>query len=129
MSQTWKHEHVRALMHAAAYSYKVTVDDILTPTRRNRPIQRARWYAMALIKASYPGLSYPRIGLLFRRDHTTVMHGLSRYFGAKDLDRNTIRRGLEQEGNELRTSAAGIIRAYESRKAKQREEAAHVLAA
>lgn len=42
--------------------------------KRHRNIVKARWLAMQ--RARDIGLSYPEIGRVFDRDHTSVMHGV-----------------------------------------------------
>lgn len=43
--------------------------------RRNRDLVRARWAAMYAV-SRLTRLSYPQMGRLFGKDHTTVMHGV-----------------------------------------------------
>lgn len=52
--------------------YGVTLDDLFS-TRRWQPLARARQDAMCLIRRLV-GLSYPQIGRIFDRDHTTVLY-------------------------------------------------------
>lgn len=60
----------------AAKEFGVTVSDIYSD-RRGGGLPPARW---AVMWAARKGTHYslPRIGLALNRDHTTVMHGLSR---------------------------------------------------
>ena len=59
---------------ACADTEGVDIDDVLGPCRR-RPVVYARHRAMFICRR-HLGLSYPVIGRLFGRDHTTVMHGV-----------------------------------------------------
>ncbi|MBQ1264278.1 MAG: chromosomal replication initiator protein DnaA, partial [Oscillospiraceae bacterium] len=52
-------------------------EDILRSTQRNRNTSEARQVAMYLIRKNL-NLSLPEIGREFGRDHTTVMHALSK---------------------------------------------------
>lgn len=54
----------------------LTVADLIGPSRVSR-VARARWAAMREIQLVF-GDSYPMIGRLFKRDHTSVMHGINR---------------------------------------------------
>ena len=55
----------------------VTVADVFGPCRK-RPIVNARFEAIAEIVEARPHWSYPTIGRLFNRDHTTIMSALDR---------------------------------------------------
>jgi len=65
----------RAIIAAAAAEYSVTVDDILGPRRFGRFL-KARHAAMRAVKLARPEMSYPTMGRIFNRDHTTVMNAL-----------------------------------------------------
>jgi chromosomal replication initiation ATPase DnaA len=65
---------VRQIIEAVAAEWRVTVDDILSD-RRQQPIAQARQVAMWLARHCTL-LSAPVIGRAFRRDHTTVLHGV-----------------------------------------------------
>lgn len=58
-----------------AKRHRMTVSDILSKSP-NRRIGRARRDAYSCLYAS--GLSYPEVGLMFGRDHTTVLYGVRR---------------------------------------------------
>lgn len=60
------------IVHNVCYVFKVTEDDLLGPNR-NRSLSLARQIGMYLAKME--GYSYPKIAKIFRRHHTTVMHG------------------------------------------------------
>lgn len=57
-----------------ALRYGVSADDICAPTRGSDQVVLARQALMAALR--HRGLSYPQIGRLIGRDHTTVMHGI-----------------------------------------------------
>ena len=63
----------RRIIEAAAHEYGLTVEDILGDSRR-RQIVAARWEAARRLREA--GLSYPHIGELLNRHHTTVMHAV-----------------------------------------------------
>lgn len=54
-----------------------TRDEVLSP-RRTRAIVRARWAAIAAVKAEHPGFTLPKLGRIFGRDHTAILHALRR---------------------------------------------------
>lgn len=64
---------IERCLSAAALAHGVSVAAILSSDRR-RPYVCARWDAMAAMRDA--GLSLPTIGRVFKRDHTSVMHGL-----------------------------------------------------
>jgi chromosomal replication initiator protein len=73
---------IAGIVREVAAEHHVRPRDVLGP-RRFRKLVRARWDAMARIRAlTRPDgkpPSYPQIGeWLGGRDHTTVMHGLER---------------------------------------------------
>jgi chromosomal replication initiator protein len=60
-----------------AESHGVTLDMVLGPERSDH-IVRAREHALAVVRWS-TGLSFPAIGNIFDRDHSTVMSAVRRY--------------------------------------------------
>lgn len=64
------HEVVRYV----ATLYDLSVDDLKGPCRARR-VARPRQIAMHCVRRLCPHMSYPAIGMLLDRDHTTVMHG------------------------------------------------------
>lgn len=54
----------------------VTWEDILSP-RRSRGLIQPRHACMRAVCAQRPDLSYPAIGRIFHRDHTTVLHAVN----------------------------------------------------
>lgn len=61
------------IIREVAAAHHVRVDNITGPSR-DRSVVRARCEAMRKVAAEWDWLSYPAIGRLFNRDHTTVMH-------------------------------------------------------
>lgn len=64
---------VERCLNDAALAHGVSVAAMLSPDRR-RAYVCARWDAMAAMRDA--GLSLPAIARVFKRDHTSVMHGL-----------------------------------------------------
>jgi hypothetical protein len=98
---------IKAILAAAAEHYGVTIDDIMS-RRRLAPIVRARQVSMFLIRNGTP-LSLPRIGAIFDRDHTTVLHS-EQLIGSRD---------------DLRSVAAKIAAAAQAAATPTEGEAAH----
>ena len=63
------------VLEAVASTSGVTVAEITGPVRTERCV-RARDVVVAILRAR--GMSYPEIGKLLHRDHTTIMHAISR---------------------------------------------------
>lgn len=61
---------------AVASHYRLLVSD-LKSSRRNGPIARARFVAFYILREDFE-MSFPQIGHVFRRDHTTVINGYYR---------------------------------------------------
>lgn len=67
-------EERMAIIANVAKRHGVTVKQIMGKSRLAEHVE-ARWAAMRIIHALY-GDSSTRIGRLFNRDHTTVLHAL-----------------------------------------------------
>ena len=67
-------DDVGRIIDIVAGRYGVSRSDVLSPDRRQQAVL-ARQVAMRLIREA-TGKSYPEIGRIFDRDHTTVMHAL-----------------------------------------------------
>jgi len=63
-----------AIVCEVAEAHGLTPRDLLGRSRM-RPITRARMTAYAEIRDRL-GYSYPEIGMIFGRDHTTILHGV-----------------------------------------------------
>ena len=60
-----------------AGQHGVTVQEMLSH-RKDRQLCKARWEAMHRIRKE-TALSLPQIAHIFRRHHTTIMHGIRRW--------------------------------------------------
>lgn len=76
---------VDRLLASVADYYNVTVDDLLSPSRR-RQVMRPRQVAMYLLH-DHLGLSHATIGLLLGRDHSTITHGVVKVRAEEDTDK------------------------------------------
>ena len=74
-----------AVLETVSQAEGVSVADILGRCRRPELV-RARWRAWSALRTMPWGAgrpSYPRIGAWLGRDHTTILHGVRRYEGAR----------------------------------------------
>lgn len=62
------------ILAAVAKEFEVTPHE-MTGCRRFRRVVRARW-AAAYFLQKYRGYSTPQLGKIFKRDHSTIVHGL-----------------------------------------------------
>jgi chromosomal replication initiation ATPase DnaA len=65
------------IVRLVALRRDVSPDDIIGP-RRDRHLVAARYEAIRLVKDHCPHLSYPGIGRVFHRDHTSILNALGR---------------------------------------------------
>lgn len=70
-----------AIIRCVCRYFNISVDDMLGKSRA-KPFVQPRQLAMYLIR-NHSGLSYPEIGRIFKRDHTTVLSACQRI--TKDL--------------------------------------------
>jgi chromosomal replication initiation ATPase DnaA len=70
-------QFTRVIVESVAARHGVSVADIFSPCRL-RPIVDARHEAIAEVCEARPHWSYPTVGRLFGRDHTTIMSALER---------------------------------------------------
>lgn len=61
-------------MRVFATTHGISVADLTRPCRK-KPLATIRHDAMAYVR-EVTGLSFVDVGLLFNRDHTTIMHGV-----------------------------------------------------
>jgi hypothetical protein len=73
----------QAIVKLVALKHGVSSREILGHQRYLR-IVAARHESMWLIHTHCPWLSIPEIGRVFGRDHTTVLHALSKYTGRRE---------------------------------------------
>lgn len=66
----------RVLITLVAQKFGVGVRDVFSDFRE-RKVTRARWAAMYVLRHE-KGYSFPEIGRVMNRDHTTVIHGVRR---------------------------------------------------
>ena len=70
-----KRAHIKAIIAKAAADNGVSYEAIMSRARP-RDICRARFDAIAAVAAAYPDMSFPRIGKIFNRDHSSIVHAL-----------------------------------------------------
>jgi chromosomal replication initiator protein len=58
--------------------------DAIKGSDKHRSVVRARQVAMSAVRARL-GLSYPELGMVFGKDHTTVMNGVKRVRMSEEL--------------------------------------------
>lgn len=69
-------EQVARAVKDASNMFGVPIEDIYGK-RRTRTVVRARQFAMALIR-NRTSMSFPEIGGVFGKDHSTVIHAVKR---------------------------------------------------
>jgi chromosomal replication initiator protein len=79
----------------------------LSSKSRSRPLTTARHIAMYLLR-ELTGLSLIKIGELFDRDHTTVMHGIKRIEQLMP-ERDTVYRQVQQLTKNITASVRGTV--------------------
>lgn len=91
------------VLEETARYFGLSVDDLVSPSR-SRPLTTARHVAMYLLREC-TAMSYVRIGELFGgRDHTTVLHGVTKI--AKHMrDREPIYRHVQELSRSIRERA------------------------
>ena len=68
-----RRRHSREIIASVADAFMVSVDDLMGP-RSFRTLAWARQAAYLIIRKER-GLSYPQIGQIFNRDHSTIIYG------------------------------------------------------
>ncbi len=91
------------VLEETARYFGLSVDDLVSPSR-SRPLTTARHVAMYLLREC-TAMSYVRIGELFGgRDHTTVLHGVTKI--AKNMrDREPVYRHVQELSRSIRERA------------------------
>jgi chromosomal replication initiator protein len=74
----------RSIIRAVAAHYGMTVETLLSPWRK-APVALARHVAMYLCR-KLTDESLPTLGRAFRRDHTSVLHGVQRITALVETD-------------------------------------------
>lgn len=99
----WGDEAVPAIVRVTSKVFGVTEGDLLGPSREQQ-FAMARQVAMAVARATTP-LSFPAIGTLFGRDHSTVMHAVQRVL----------------EDDRMRSYAAAVLEAMNEEETRGRD--------
>lgn len=73
------------IVNLVANAHDIPAETLRCQSRR-ADIVRARHAAMYAVR-QHTDLSYPAIGRLFNRDHTTVMHAVDKIEGARRINR------------------------------------------
>ena len=78
-------ENIRALIRSEAKKYDVSYGEIMSKDLQRggtinctKPVVQARFACMAAVRDAY-GLSYPQLGKIFGRHHSTVLDGVRRH--------------------------------------------------
>ncbi|KKR02447.1 MAG: hypothetical protein UT29_C0002G0009 [Candidatus Yanofskybacteria bacterium GW2011_GWA1_39_13] len=69
----YKEEHRKRIMNILPPDLKKQVDYLSTYRKRNKTIVNERVNIIRRLRSEFP-FSFPEIGLLLRRDHSTIMH-------------------------------------------------------
>lgn len=70
--------YVELLLSAVGENSKFGLSDLLGH-RKREPLPQIRWRAWAILRAE--GASYPGIGMVAGRDHTSILYGVRRALG------------------------------------------------
>jgi hypothetical protein len=70
-----KRTHIKSLIANAAKVNGVTYEAVMSRARP-RDVCRARFAAITAVAAAYPDMSFPRLGRIFGRDHSSIVHAL-----------------------------------------------------
>jgi chromosomal replication initiation ATPase DnaA len=81
---TAPHAQVRPIIALVAQYYGFTLDDVLA-TDKSRSIDRARAVAF-FVARQVTDASYPELGRIFSRDHTTARHACKRVLAWMAID-------------------------------------------
>lgn len=73
-----KRDEINSLIEQIAIKHGVTLNQVLGPDRFKQFVT-PRHEAMAHVARTYPHLSYPHLGKIFNRDHSTVMHACRKH--------------------------------------------------
>lgn len=65
----------KRIIARTAQAFGLTYADIVGE-RKTAPVIRARWAAIAAVREAWPELPLTRLGALFRRDHTSILHAV-----------------------------------------------------
>jgi chromosomal replication initiator protein len=93
------------ILERTASYFGLTRDDLVSKSR-SRPLTTARHVAMYLTR-EWTGLSLIKIGDLFNRDHSTVMHGIHK-IEVLMRERGSIYRQVQDLTRSIRADARGV---------------------
>jgi chromosomal replication initiator protein len=93
------------IMEETAKYFGLTVDD-LTSKSRSRPLTTARHVAMYLVREC-TGMTLPKIGEIFARDHTTALHGINK-ISSSMRNREPIYRQVQDLSRIVRSRARSL---------------------
>jgi chromosomal replication initiator protein len=93
------------IMEETAKYFGLTVDD-LTSKSRSRPLTTARHVAMYLVREC-TGMTLPKIGEIFARDHTTALHGINK-INSSMRNREPIYRQVQDLSRIVRSRARSL---------------------
>lgn len=69
-------DDIATIVTAIAAQNYTTYDAVMTERGRKRNVVTARYLAIREVKRRYPTMSYPQLGRIFGRDHTSIMYAL-----------------------------------------------------
>jgi chromosomal replication initiator protein len=93
------------IMEETAKYFGLTIDD-LTSKSRSRPLTTARHVAMYLVREC-TGMTLPKIGEIFARDHTTALHGINK-IASSMRNREPIYRQVQDLSRIVRSRARSL---------------------
>lgn len=69
---------LQSLSDHVAHAFKVEQADFYRPTRGNKNLAAARQSLIYLYSKFFPKQSYTSLGLIFKRDRTTIRHAIEK---------------------------------------------------
>jgi chromosomal replication initiator protein len=93
------------IVEETAKYFQLTVDDLVSKSR-SRPLTTARHVAMYLVREC-TGMTLPKIGELFDRDHTTALHGINKIDGSM-RNREPVYRQVQDLSRIIRNRARNL---------------------
>jgi chromosomal replication initiator protein len=95
----------QAILEETATYYAMEIADLMSKSR-SRPLTTARHVAMYLLR-ELTGLSLIKIGELFKRDHTTALHGIKKIEGLMQA-RGSVYRQVHELTKKIRAHSRGM---------------------
>ena len=68
-------DQILRIIEVVAHAHGITADRLLS-SERIREVVQARDAAILEVAETFPWLSLPHLGRIFKRDHTTILHSL-----------------------------------------------------